>query len=81
MEIRIKFNYQTGEVISSTEAKDQEKTGLFDYLKEKNIRNRQMLQHTEVSQEITTKYEASKRITNKVRRNISRRGNGKTKHC
>ena len=34
---KIKFNYQTGEVISSSKAEDAEKTGLFDYLKEYSI--------------------------------------------
>ena len=59
----IKFNYQTGEVIFSSEA-NSEKTGLFDYLKEKisEIGN----SNSEVSQEITTKYEESKELQTKL---------------
>ena len=61
---KIKFNYQTGEVISSSKAEDTEKTGLFDYLKEKisEIGN----SNSEVSQEITTKYEESKELQTKL---------------
>ena len=61
---KIKFNYQTGEVISSSEAEDTEKTGLFDYLKEKisEIGN----PNSEVSQEITNKYEESKELQTKL---------------
>ena len=61
---KIKFNYQTGEVISSSKAEDAEKTGLFDYLKEKisEIGN----SNSEVSQEITTKYEESKKLQTKL---------------
>ena len=60
----IKFNYQTGEVISSSEGEDTGKTGLFDYLKEKisEIGN----SNSEVSQEITTKYEESKELQTKL---------------
>ena len=60
---KIKFNYQTGEIISSSEA-NSEKTGLFDYLKEKisEIGN----SNSEVSQEIKTKYEASKELQTKL---------------
>ena len=61
---KIKFNYQTGEVISSTEA-DQEKTGLFDYLKEK-ISEIGDASANAVSQEITNKYEASKELQTKL---------------
>ena len=51
---KIKFNYQTGQIISSSEAEDTEKTGLIDYLKEKisEIGN----SNSGVSQDITTKY-------------------------
>ena len=60
---KIKFNYQTGEVISSSEA-NTEKTGLFDYLKEKisEIGN----SNSGVSQEITNKYEESKELQTKL---------------
>ena len=61
---KIKFNYQTGEVISSSEAEDTEKTGLFDYLKEKisEIGN----SNSGVPQEITNKYEESKELQTKL---------------
>ena len=61
---KIKFNYQTGEIISSSEAEDTEKTGLFDYLKTKisEIGN----SNSEVSQEITNKYEESKELQTKL---------------
>ena len=60
---KIKFNYQTGEIISSSEA-NSEKTGLFDYLKTKisEIGN----SNSEVSQEITNKYEESKELQIKL---------------
>ena len=60
---KIKFNYQTGEIISSSEA-NSEKTGLFDYLKEKiaEIGN----SNSGVAQEITNKYEASKELQTKL---------------
>ena len=61
---KIKFNYQTGEIISSSKAEDTEKAGLFDYLKIKisEIGN----YNSEVSQEITTKYEESKELQTKL---------------
>ena len=62
---KIKFNYQTGEVISSSEAQNTEKTGLFDYLKEK-ISEIGDTSANEVSQEIKTKYEESKELQTKL---------------
>ena len=62
---KIKFNYQTGEVISSSKAEDTEKTGIFDYLKEK-ISKIGDTSASEVSQEIATKYEASKELQTKL---------------
>ena len=61
---KIKFNYQTGKIISSSKIEDTEKTGIFDYLKEKiaEIGN----SNSEVSQEITTKYEESKELQTKL---------------
>ena len=61
---KIKFNYQTGEVISSSKAEDAEKTGLFDYLKEKisEIEN----SSSGVTEEISNKYEESKELQNKL---------------
>ena len=61
----IKFNYQTGEVISSSEAEDAEKTGLFDYIKEK-IAEIGENSANGVSQEITNKYEESKELQTKL---------------
>ena len=62
---KIKFNYQTGEVISSSEADDAEKIGLFDYLKEK-ISEIGDTSANEVSQDIITKYEESKKLQTKL---------------
>ena len=61
---KIKFNYQTGEIISSSEAEVAEKTGIFDYLKEKiaEIGN----SNFGVSQEIKNKYEESKELQTKL---------------
>ena len=61
---KIKFNYQTGEIISSSKAEDTKKAGLFDYLKIKisEIGN----SNSEVSQEITSKYEESKELQTKL---------------
>ena len=60
---KIKFNYQTGEVISSSEANEEE-LGLFNYLKEKisEIGNSSF----DVSQEIVNKYETSKELQTKL---------------
>ena len=63
---KIKFNYQTGEIISSSEAEDAEKTGLFAYLKEK-IAEIGETSANGVSQEITTKYEESKQLQTKLK--------------
>ena len=62
---KIKFNYQTGEVIYSSKAEEAEKTGLFDYLKEK-IAEIGEISANGVSQEITTKYEASQELQTKL---------------
>ena len=61
---KIKFNYQTGGVISSSKAEDIEKTGLLDYLKTKisEIGN----SNSGVLQEITNKYEESKELQTKL---------------
>ena len=61
----IKFNYQTGEIISSSKAEDKEKTGLFAYLKEK-IAEIGETSVNGVSQEITNKYEESKELQTKL---------------
>ena len=60
---KVRFNYQTGEVISSTEEK-KGKTGLFDYMKEK-ISELGNLNSGEL-QEITNKYKESKILQNKI---------------
>ena len=69
---KIKFNYQTGEVISSSKGNEQnessntnsKETGLFDYMKEKilEIGNSNFRE----TQEITNKYEKSKVLQNKL---------------
>jgi len=61
---KLKFNYQTGEVISSSEPENSEKVGLFDYLKEKisdlgNVTS-------DISKEQVTKYEASQELQAKL---------------
>ena len=60
---KVKFNYQTGEVISSIEKKSN-KTDLFDYIKEKisEIGNSNLGE----TQEITKKYEESKVLQSKL---------------
>ena len=61
---KINFNYQTGEIISSSEAGATEKTGIFHYLKEKiaEIGN----SNSRLSQEIKNKYEESKELQTKL---------------
>ena len=60
---KIKFNYQTGEIISSIE-ENSNSTSLFNYVKEK-ISELGNLNSGEL-QEITTKYEESKKLQNKL---------------
>ena len=59
---KVRFNYQTGEIISLTEKLN--KTELFDYVKDKllEIGN----SNSGELQEITTKYEESKKLQNKL---------------
>ena len=61
---KIKFNYQTGEVISSSESDTSDGVGLFDYLVDKisEIGN----SNSDVSQEIAVKYEESKELQTKL---------------
>ncbi len=61
---KIKFNYQTGEIISSSESDTSDGVGLFDYLVEKISEIGSS--SSDVSQEITTKYEESKELQNKL---------------
>ena len=60
---KIKFNYQTGEVISSIEANTEE-LGLFDYLVEKISEIGSP--SSDVSQELANKYEESKELQTKL---------------
>ena len=60
---RLKFNYQTGEIISSTE-ENSNNTSLFNYVKEK-ISELGNLNSGEL-QEITNKYEESKVLQSKL---------------
>ena len=65
---KIKFNYQTGEVISSSEGNSEnseESTGLFGYIKEK-ISEIGENSADKLSVEITSKYEESKELQNKL---------------
>ena len=61
---KIKFNYQTGEVISSSEANTEE-LGLFNYLVEK-ISEIGENSAKELSTEITSKYDESRELQNKL---------------
>jgi len=60
---KVKFNYQTGEIISSTE-ENSNKISLFNYMKEK-ISELGNLNSGEL-QEITNKYKESKILQNKI---------------
>ena len=65
---KIKFNYQTGEVISSEKGNSTNSTeslGLFDYIKEK-ISELGENSDDELSTELTTKYQKSKELQNKL---------------
>ncbi len=61
---KIKFNYQTGEVISSSESDTSAGVGLFDYIKERisGIGT----SSSDVSQELANKYEDSKELQSKL---------------
>ena len=61
---KIKFNYQTGEVISASESDTSDGVGLFDYLVEKisEIGN----SNSDALQEIAVKYEESKELQNQL---------------
>ena len=61
---KIKFNYQTGEIISSSESDTSAGVGLFDYLVEKISEIGSS--SSDVSQEIITKYEESKELQTKL---------------
>ena len=65
---KIKFNYQTGDVISSSEGaseNSEEPKGLFGYIKEK-ISEIGENSADKLSVEITSKYEESKELQNKL---------------
>ena len=62
---KIKFNYQTGEVISSNESDTSDGVGLFDYIKER-ISGIGDNSADKVSTEISTKYEESKELQDKL---------------
>ena len=68
---RIKFNYQTGEVIASSEESYKglgESTGLFDYIKKKisEVGNAVGKSSDKLSKEIKDRYEKSKELQNKL---------------
>ena len=65
---KIKFNYQTGELISSSEETPEnsdKSTGLFDYIKEK-ISELGENSAEKLSSEMTSKYEESKELQDKL---------------
>ena len=61
---KIKFNYQTGKVISSKESDTSDEVGLFDYLVKKISEIGDS--NSDVSQEIVSKYEESKELQDKL---------------
>ena len=61
---KIKFNYQTGEVISAIETETGGQTGLFDYLKEKISTIGDTT--SGISQELAKQYEESKELQTKL---------------
>ena len=61
---KIKFNYQTGEIISSSESDTSDGVGLFDYLVKKISEIGDS--NSDVSQEIVSKYEESKELQDKL---------------
>jgi len=62
---KIKFNYQTGEIISSSESDTSDGVGLFDYIKER-ISEIGDNSADKVSTEISNKYEESKELQNQL---------------
>ena len=61
---KVKFNYQTGEIISSKESDTSDEVGLFDYLVKKISEIGDS--NSDVSQEIVSKYEESKELQDKL---------------
>ena len=61
---KIKFNYQTGEVISAIETETGEQTWLFDYLKEKISTIGDTT--SGISQELAKQYEESQKLQTKL---------------
>ena len=61
---KVKFNYQTGEIISSSESNNSDGIGLFEYITDKisEIGN----SGSNVTEEISNKYEASKELQTKL---------------
>ena len=62
---KLRFNYQTGEIISSSKADSSEELGLVDYIKEK-ISEIGDNSSNELSLELANKYEESKKLQNKL---------------
>ena len=61
---KIKFNYQTGEMISSSESRTSDGVGLLDYIKEKISKIGHS--NSSLSQELVNKYEESKELQTKL---------------
>ena len=61
---KVKFNYQTGKIISSSKSDASDEIGLFDYIKDKI--SEIGTSNSGVSQELTNKYEESKELQSKL---------------
>ena len=62
---KVKFNYQTGQVISSDKAQSSEYISVLDYLKEKILKIGDS-SNEDLESEITSKYEESKELQTKL---------------
>ena len=63
---KLRFNYQTGELINSLKAGDVEKIGLFEYLKEKTSEIGNFMGEDKNNKNMQNKYEESIKLQNKL---------------
>ena len=63
---KVKFNYQTGKIISSSESDTSDRIGLFDYIKVKISEMGDSSSNT--ADEISNKYEESKELQTKLKK-------------
>ncbi|MBS5855098.1 MAG: hypothetical protein KIC56_07840 [Clostridium sp.] len=63
---KVKFNYQTGKIISSSETDTSDRIGLFDYIKVKISEMGDFSSNT--ADEISNKYEESKELQTKLKK-------------